>query len=96
MNTREYVNSLFTDDSLINARSREIDLSVMASSTAVVQVPVTIELPAFVAHALEAYKKDSGVKLEDLLEELILNKILKDEHLIGKMLNAWERDQRGK
>lgn len=93
MNTREYVKSLFMDETIMSARNRGVNLADLASSTEIVAVPITIELPAFIARALEVYKEDMGVRIEDLLEELILNKILHDEILVGKMLAAWMNAQ---
>lgn len=93
MNTREYVKSLFMDETIMDARRRNVNLADLASSTEIVTVPITIELPAFIARALEVYKEDSGIRIEDLLEELILNKILNDEILVGKMIAAWMNAQ---
>lgn len=86
MNTKEYVNNLFTDEAIMIARSHDVNLAELASLMTIVQIPITIELPSFMAHALEVYKKDTGVKLTDLLEELILNKVMSEDKFLNKML----------
>ena len=91
MNTREYVNSLFTDESIMQARTNDVNLSDLASSMAITPVSVTIELPAFIMAALEEYKEKSGVKIENLIEELILNKVLRDNYLVSQMLSIWDQ-----
>ena len=89
MNTREYVNSLFTDESIMQARTHDVNLADLALTTAIIPISITIELPAFIMASLEDYKEASGVRIEDLVEELILNKILNDSSLINQMLSIW-------
>lgn len=85
MYTRKCVNSIFTDECITNAKNRGVNLTDLAKSVEIVPVTVTIELPVFVIDAIK-----SGVKLEDFLEELVLDRVLQNESLMKKVLDLWD------